>query len=73
MIPKKIMPVSDQFTYVHLGTTDLLEGKHVLFLHKNDSNPLVIEGVLLMPVQKQAASVPLKTSIRYLTPHALSE
>lgn len=73
LIPRKIMPVSDQFSYLNLGTMDLLEGKHVLFLQKNDGNPLAIEGVLLIPVQKQAANIPLNTPVHYLTTDELHE
>ncbi|MDO8469125.1 MAG: hypothetical protein Q7S29_05200 [Candidatus Peribacter sp.] len=73
MIPQKIMPTGDQFEYMHLGTMDLSEGQHVLFLHKNDSNPIVIEGILLLPVQKQAASIPLETDVRFVSPDSLNE
>lgn len=73
MIPKTIMPSGDQFEYVRLGTVDLTEGKHMLFLHKNDSNPLIIEGVLLLPVGKQAAEIPLNATFRLLSPGTLLE
>ncbi|MDD5103290.1 MAG: hypothetical protein PHX93_02720 [Candidatus Peribacteraceae bacterium] len=73
MIPRTIMPMSDQFEYISLGTTDLTEGRHVLFLHKNDANPLIIEGVLLFPVQKQTNEVPLQTTVRLLSPDALNK
>lgn len=73
LIPKKIMPASDQFTYIQLGTTDLLEGSHMLFLYKNDSNPLAIDGILLIPMQKQTADIPLETTVHYLTPETVRE
>lgn len=66
----KNTPVSNQFTYLSLGTVDLLEGNHTLFLQKIDENPLIIEGVLLIPVQKQAG-IPLVTPVRYHTPETL--
>ncbi|ALM09466.1 MAG TPA: hypothetical protein DEB30_05625 [Candidatus Peribacter riflensis] len=68
MIPKQVMPAGDEFSYVHLGTMDLLEGKHQLFLTKNDSNPLVIDGVLLLPVQKQTTQPPMRSTVRFLDP-----
>ncbi|MFH1444050.1 MAG: hypothetical protein ABIG34_01515 [Candidatus Peregrinibacteria bacterium] len=72
-IPSAIMPIGDQFTYIQLGIADLLEGRHILFLKKQDSNPLVIEGVLLLPIQKQVGDIPLQTTIHALSPDMLNE
>ncbi|MFH0851708.1 MAG: hypothetical protein V1876_03075, partial [Candidatus Peregrinibacteria bacterium] len=72
-VPNIIMPVGDAFSYVSLGTLDLVEGNHQLYLTKNDANPLVIEGVLLLPVQKQTQTPPLRQKVRFLAPDSLSE
>lgn len=68
MIPKKVMPKSDRFDYLHIGTYDLSKGKHSIFLSKNDSNPLVIEGLLLLPVQKVETLPALPSGTRFFSP-----
>jgi hypothetical protein len=66
------MPVSNQFSYVPLGTFDLREGKHWFYLTKHDENPLIVEGILLLPIQKQEMRL-LPSTIRFLTPTRLSQ
>lgn len=70
-IPKDIMPMSDRFDYLRLGTFNLEKGKRVLFLTKNDDNPLIAEGVLLLPVQKVEAIPRPPTGTVFVAPSLL--
>lgn len=70
-IPKKILPVSHSFGYVRLGTMALLKGQHWLILTKSDSNPLVIEGILLFPVGKSSEQNLTPTQSRFISPSSL--
>lgn len=70
-IPNTIMPVGDSFSYVSLGILGLTEGNHKLYLTKNDANPLIIEGILLLPVQKKTQDPPLRHHVKFLTPDDL--
>lgn len=68
-----VVPASEEFTYLSLGTQDLQEGKQTLFLQKLDGNPIAIDGVLLVPVQKQAGDIPLSTTLRFHSPSAFPQ
>lgn len=72
LIPKKAMPVSDHFSFVRLGLFDIQQGSHWLYLQKQDSNPLIVEGILLFPLQKQNTQPPLPAGTRFITPERLS-
>lgn len=72
-IPNTIMPVGDAFSYVSLGILGLTEGDHKLYLTKNDTNPLIIEGVLLLPIQKKTQDPPLRQEPKLLTPDSLNK
>lgn len=71
-LPKTLVPVGDAFSYIPLGTVDLLKGRHHLLLHKNDPNPLVIEGILLVPALQYTTEPPLRNPARFLSPDTLT-
>ncbi len=48
-IPTELVPVNLRYQYFDLGTIDATAGPHSLVVDKDDANPMLVEGVLLVP------------------------
>jgi hypothetical protein len=58
-IPDDIVPVGYQFDYISLGTLQMQKGTHHVTLTKRDGNPLIVEGLLLLPESEGTQTLPL--------------
>lgn len=72
LIPQKIMPVSNQFSFVRLGTIRAKQGKDWLYLKKTDKNPMVVEGILMVKVQDEKQTFTPPANIQFVTPEKFS-
>ncbi len=59
LIPSELVPVNFRPVYHDLGVVDMNAGTHVVVLDKLDENPMLVEGVLLLPeTEHRTLSVP---------------
>lgn len=49
MIPTEIVAINYQFRYIDLGTVEAPAGTQTIYFDKLDNNPLLVEGVLVIP------------------------
>lgn len=49
LIPEELVPVNLRFVYHDLGVVDAEAGSHTIAVDKRDTNPMLLEGVLLIP------------------------
>ena len=49
LIPEEVVPVNLRFVYHDLGVVTAEAGAHTIAINKLDGNPLLLEGVLLIP------------------------
>ena len=49
LIPSDLVPVNLRYQYFDLGTIDATEGLHSVVIDKDDANPMLVEGLLLVP------------------------
>lgn len=49
LIPEELVPVNLRFVYHDLGVVDAEAGSHTIAVDKLDANPMLLEGVLLIP------------------------
>ena len=49
LIPSKIVVVNYEFGYIDLGTVHAPEGSYTIYFDKHDDNPMLVEGVLVIP------------------------
>jgi len=49
LIPKRIVVVNYKFAYIDLGTVHGSKGTHTMYFDKHDNNPMLVEGVLVIP------------------------
>ena len=49
MIPNEIVAVNYQFRYIDLGAVEAPAGAHSFYFDKLDENPLLVEGILVIP------------------------
>lgn len=63
-IPEEIMPVSYRFDYQKIGTVELSRGRNVLYMEKRDENPMIVEGVVLVP--EALADNPMPKDVRII-------
>lgn len=48
-IPGELVPINLRYVYLDLGVVEVPAGAHTLIFDKRDSNPMLVEGVLLIP------------------------
>ncbi|MDH4278134.1 MAG: hypothetical protein OEW83_08635, partial [Acidimicrobiia bacterium] len=59
LVPSELVPVNLRPVYHDLGVVDMDAGAHVVVLDKLDENPMLVEGVLLLPeAEHRTLSVP---------------
>jgi hypothetical protein len=62
-IPDQLVPVNKAFAYQDLGTVDASVGIHKFRVDKTDTNPMLVEGIMLVPEDEyQALTVPTNMS-----------
>jgi hypothetical protein len=49
LIPDELVPVNLRFAYHDLGVVDAEAGSHTVVIDKLDTNPMLLEGLLLIP------------------------
>jgi hypothetical protein len=65
LIPSDIVAVNNQFQYFDLGTVAAKPGKHTFYIAKEDNNPLLVEGILLIP-EETYQNLDLPPNVRLL-------
>jgi hypothetical protein len=67
LIPEEIVAVNNRYQYFDLGTVEAKAGKHTFYFAKADNNPLLVEGILLMP-EEEYQRLELPPNVRQLDP-----
>lgn len=49
LIPTDIVAINNRYHYFDLGTVDAAKGKHTFYFDKQDNNPMLVEGILVIP------------------------
>ena len=49
LIPSELVPVNLRYQYFDIGTVDATAGAHTIVVDKLDENPMLVEGILLVP------------------------
>lgn len=55
LIPSELVPVNLRYQYFDLGTVEATAGAHTIVVDKNDENPMLVEGILLVPEDADTA------------------
>jgi hypothetical protein len=62
LIPSDIVAVNYRYQYYDLGVVEATKGNHTLYFDKHDDNPLLMEGILVIPEETYTnLSVPENT------------
>ncbi|KZE42884.1 hypothetical protein [Microbacterium sp. T32] len=70
-IPDALVPVNSGFSFQDLGVVDAAAGKHTFAIDKTDTNPMLFEGVMLVP-EETYQSLALPANVEKITdPNAL--
>ncbi|SIR74472.1 hypothetical protein [Microbacterium sp. RURRCA19A] len=70
-IPDKLVPVNSGFSFQDLGVVDAPAGKHTFAIDKTDTNPMLFEGLMLVP-EETYRSLALPANVQKITdPNAL--
>lgn len=63
-VPSELVPINLRYVYHDLGTVDATAGAHSFVIDKHDDNPMLVEGVLLIPEDTYSTiSVPEEITI----------
>jgi hypothetical protein len=65
LIPSDIVAVNNRYQYFDLGVVEGKAGKHTFYLAKEDNNPLLVEGILLIP-EEEYQELELPPNVRVL-------
>ncbi len=66
LIPNSVVVINSKYQYFDLGTVSGLKGNYTLYFDKLDSNPLLIEGILVIP-EEEYQSLSLPSNVQLLT------
>lgn len=70
-IPDSLVPVNSGFSFQDLGVVDAAAGKHTFAIDKTDTNPMLFEGLMLVP-EETYQSLTLPSNVETITdPNAL--
>ncbi|HRW45962.1 MAG: hypothetical protein M9936_24200 [Caldilinea sp.] len=59
LIPTDVVAINNRYKYFDLGTVEAKKGKHTFYFDKKDGNPLLVEGILVIPEEEyQKLSIP---------------
>ena len=68
LIPNDIVVVNNRYQYFDLGTVDApKKGKHTFYFAKEDNNPLLVEGIVLVP-ETEYQKLGLPPNVKLLDP-----
>ena len=68
LIPNDIVVVNNRYQYFDLGTVDAPKaGKHTFYFSKEDNNPLLVEGIVLVP-ETEYQKLGLPPNVKLLDP-----
>ena len=48
-IPGDLVPINLRYVYIDLGAIDVAAGNHTFIFDKSDANPMLVEGLVLVP------------------------
>jgi hypothetical protein len=66
LIPGDIVAVNNRYHYFDLGTVEATKGgKHTFYFTKQDTNPLLVEGIVLIP-EEEYRTLELPPNVRIL-------
>jgi hypothetical protein len=66
LIPGDIVAVNNRYQYFDLGTVEATKGgKHTFYFTKQDTNPLLVEGIVLIP-EEEYRTLELPPNVRIL-------
>ena len=65
-IPDTLVPVNSGFSFQDLGVVDATAGKHTFAIDKTDTNPMLFEGVMLVP-EETYQSLTLPPNVETIT------
>ena len=64
LIPSDIVAVNYRYQYYDLGVVDATKGTHTFYFDKSDNNPLLMEGILVLPEETyKTLSLPENTKV----------
>ncbi len=66
LIPSDIVAVNNRYQYFDLGTVDASKGSHTLYFDKRDGNPLLVEGILVIP-EEIYQNLKLPANVRWVS------
>ena len=67
LIPRKIVAINYQFQYLDLGVVEASRGPHIITFTKYDENPILVEGILIVP-EKDYEELPLRGDVIFIDP-----
>ncbi len=68
LIPTDIVAVNNRYQYFDLGTVEAAKaGKHTFYFAKEDNNPLLVEGIVLIP-ETEYQKLGLPPNVKLLDP-----
>jgi hypothetical protein len=65
LIPGDIVAINNRYRYFDLGTVDAAKGMHTFYFDKQDGNPLLVEGILVMP-EEAYRNLKLPENVRWV-------
>ena len=65
LIPSDIVAVNNRYQYFDMGVVDAIKGLHTLYFDKRDGNPLLVEGILVIP-EEAYQNLALPKNVRWL-------
>jgi len=69
--PLSTLPISSQFQYIRIGQFSVEKGRNWLYLSKEDKNPMVVEGILLLKAREEQGILSPATAPSFITPDQL--
>lgn len=66
LIPGDIVAVNNRYQYFDLGILDASKGSHTFYFDKQDGNPLLVEGILVIP-EERYQNLNLPENVRWVS------
>ena len=67
LIPTDVVAINNRYKYFDLGTVKAKKGKHTFYFDKTDNNPLLVEGIIVMP-EEEYQRLTLPENVHLLDP-----
>ncbi len=65
LIPGDIVAINNRYQYFDMGVVDAAKGLHTFYFDKRDGNPLLVEGILVIP-EEVYQNLALPENVRWL-------